>query len=138
MSPPTFSTESQWLAQLAAMRQAIAELKLDQRNGSSLPYGHDILVDEDETSDSSGKNDIWDVFSEPDEDEDDSDLVDGVDGAVIDDKTRSKECSEWLREKCLDLAARNGGSSTDEMQGQISALLASDMQGKQSFVRFQR
>ena len=127
MSPTIFSTEAEWLTQLAAMRQAIEELKLDQRNGSSLPYGHDIRFDEDETSDSSGKNDVWDVFSEDEEDHD-SDLTDGFDEPLMDGAVPSKGTSEWLRRKCLDLASRKRGFVADELQEQIVALLVSDMQ----------
>lgn len=128
MSPSAFSTESQWLAQLAAMRQAIAELKLDQRDGSSLPYGHDIVVDEDETSDSSSRNGIWDVFSEPEEEED-SDLIDGVDELDATSEALSDRPTDWLTKKCLTLAARNGSFSADELRDRVSALLTSDIQG---------
>lgn len=114
------------------MREAIAELKLDGKNGTKLGYGHDIVVDEDETSDSSGKNDIWDIFSEQDEDKDDSDLVDGVDGVdepIIDGELPDDGSSEWLKSKCAELAARHDGFNAVELQDQISTLLASNMQG---------
>lgn len=128
MSPSAFSTESQWLAQLTAMRQAIAELKLDQRNGSNLPYGRDIVVDEGESSDSSSKNGLWDVFSESgEEDEEDSDLVDGVDELDLASKTLNDKSSAWLTETCHTLAAKDSSSNADELHDRISALLASDM-----------
>ncbi|KAL9027255.1 MAG: hypothetical protein Q9196_004199, partial [Gyalolechia fulgens] len=118
---------------LAAMRQAIAELKLDQRNGSNLPYGHDIVVDEDETSDSSSNNGIWDVFSEP-EAEEDSDLIDGVDEPDAANEALSDGSDDWLTKKCLTLAARNGSFSADELRYRISALLTSDSQGRPCLV----
>ncbi|KAI4156082.1 MAG: hypothetical protein LQ341_000057 [Variospora aurantia] len=130
MSPSTFSTESQWLAQLAAMREAIAELKLDQRNGSSVKYGHDLVVDEDTSSATSGKNDIWDVFSEPDEVED-SDLLDGVDEPLTDEETPEYEVHAWLREMCSKMATKNRGLSAGDLQGQISTMLASDMHNEE-------
>ncbi|KAI4185963.1 MAG: hypothetical protein L6R41_003807, partial [Letrouitia leprolyta] len=133
MSPSVFSTESQWLGQLTAMRQAIAELKLDQRNRSSLPYGHDIVVNEDESSEASSNNGLWDVFSESEEDEeeekeDDSDLIDGVEELDVANQMLSDERGDWLTKMCLTLAAKTRNSSVDEMRDRISALLASDMQ----------
>ncbi|KAI4202102.1 MAG: hypothetical protein LQ350_002769 [Teloschistes chrysophthalmus] len=131
MSPSSFSTESQWLAQLAAMREAIAELKLDQPNNQNQAYGHDILPEEDETSDSSGKDDIWDVFSESDEEEESSDLADGFEQSPVYKSALSERAEEWLRKTCSDLAQRNGGLSAVELQDQITALLASDTQDEE-------
>ncbi|KAL8729952.1 MAG: hypothetical protein Q9166_004397 [cf. Caloplaca sp. 2 TL-2023] len=131
MLPTAFSTESQLLAQLAAMREAIADLKLDQWNGSSQVYGHDIIVDEDETSDSSENDDIWDVFSDEDEGEDSSDFADGIYETNIDGELLRDRSSEWLRKMCNDLAQKASGLSAAELQDQISALLASDMQNEE-------
>ncbi|KAL8917735.1 MAG: hypothetical protein Q9208_007787 [Pyrenodesmia sp. 3 TL-2023] len=131
MSRPAFSTESQWLSQLAAMREAIAELKLDQRNGSKPGYGHELIVDEDDTSDSSGKHDIWDVFSEADDEQDKSDSVHSVYEDQLDGEGVTDGPHGWLQNKCSELATRNGGFSADELQDQVSALLASDMKDEE-------
>ncbi|KAL8694639.1 MAG: hypothetical protein Q9218_000734 [Villophora microphyllina] len=131
MSPSTFSTESQWLAQVAAMREAIANLKLDQRNGKSQAYGHDIPLEEEETSDSSGKDDLWDIFSESDEEQETSDLADDVDRSPIPEVTPFAGAGEWLKKRCSDLAQRNAGLSAVDLQEQIAALLASDMQDEE-------
>ncbi|KAL8706297.1 MAG: hypothetical protein Q9201_000616 [Fulgogasparrea decipioides] len=136
MSPSAFSTESQWLAQLAAMREAIAELKLDQRDGSRQAYGQGLLDEDDETSDSSGKTDMWDVFSEPDGEEESSDLADGVEDPTFAELTAnggmlSAGPHEWLKEKCSGLARNNAGLSAEELQDQISASLVSDIQDEE-------
>ncbi|KAL8832237.1 MAG: hypothetical protein Q9170_004958 [Blastenia crenularia] len=131
MSPTAFSAESQWLSQLAAMRAAIAELRLDQRNGSSLPYGHNIVVDEDDNSDSSATNGIWDVFSQPDESEDDGVSVDGFGEAEVDGEVSSHGSLGWLKHKCFEIAKRNGGLSAAELQGQICAVLTSETQDEE-------
>ncbi|KAL8728195.1 MAG: hypothetical protein Q9181_005432 [Wetmoreana brouardii] len=136
MSSSAFSAESQWLAQLNAMREAIAELKLDERDGHRQPYGHGLLDEDDETSDSSGKTDIWDVFSEPDGEGDSSDLVDGFEDSTfaeltIDGGTLSAGPYEWFEEKCSGLARNNTGLSAEELQDQISASLISDIQDEE-------
>ncbi|KAL8996616.1 MAG: hypothetical protein Q9169_003898 [Polycauliona sp. 2 TL-2023] len=136
MSPSAFSTESQWLAQVAAMREAIADLKLDQTNGSVQPYGHDLVVEEEETSESSGRDDIWDI-SDDDEDADDdeeqysSDLADDLEESKLDRDASTNGPSEWLKNMCLDIARRNVGLSAAELQEQITMLLASDMQNEE-------
>ncbi|KAL8700164.1 MAG: hypothetical protein Q9224_001087 [Gallowayella concinna] len=127
MSPSTFSMESQWLAQVVAMREAIAGLKLDQMDGSTQAYGHDIVVDGDGTSDSSERDDIWDVFSIVGEGHDSSDLADGTEDPVLDDEIDSSGSLEWLQRMCLALAQRNTGLSSAELQDQITTLLVSDM-----------
>ncbi|KAL9054359.1 MAG: hypothetical protein Q9206_003581 [Seirophora lacunosa] len=131
MSPSTFSTESQWLAQLAAMREAIAELKLDQRNGSSLQYGHDLVVDEESSSATSGKDDIWDVLSEPDEHENDSDIIDGIDEPFVHEESLDHESYAWLKNKCSKLAMKNGGLSAEDLQDRIFTLLASELHSEE-------
>ncbi|KAL8790764.1 MAG: hypothetical protein Q9213_000388 [Squamulea squamosa] len=131
MSPSIFSAESQWLTQVAAMREAIAGLKLHQANGSVQPYGHDLVIDDDGTSESSEKDDIWDVFSEEDVEEDSSDLANGFAEVRIDDETSTNRPSEWLRNMCVDLAQRNIGLNASELQEQITMLLTSDIQDEE-------
>ncbi|KAK4958626.1 putative steryl acetyl hydrolase mug81, partial [Elasticomyces elasticus] len=65
------TTESQWLAQLTAMRAAIAELKLPQINGTTQEYGKDIILDDDDEdfSATSSGEDIWDLISDAEADE---------------------------------------------------------------------
>jgi len=128
MSPEFASAESQWLSQFAAMRQAIAELKLDRLSEEAQAYGHDIVVDDQDLTGGSGSDDIWNVFSEDEEDEYSSDMLDGVENSPPDLQTEVYEYGpEWLMYKCLAMAGRQGGLDPEEMHQQLSAMLASDM-----------
>ena len=131
MAQSTFSTESQWLAQVATMRQAIAGLKLGQVNGSVQPYGHDLVVDEEGTSESSGRDDIWDISSDEDEDQYSSDLADGGEESISHSDGGANGSSEWFKNMCSGLVQRNVGLSAAELQEQITMLLASDMQNEE-------
>ena len=54
MSTPADTAASQWLEQLAAMRAAIAELKIPQTNGNAEEhqyYGGDLDLDDDDLDD---------------------------------------------------------------------------------------
>ncbi len=130
MSPAADSAESHWLAQLAAMREAITKLKLDLSNGSVQEYGHNLLVEDDDLTGESGNDDIWDVFSEDERDEFSSDLLDGEDepvpGGELDSNKRGQD---WLRSKCVGFTSGKSGLDASELQEQLLALLASDMAG---------
>jgi antiviral helicase SLH1 len=134
MMSPSFSTaESQWLAQLAAMREAIAEVKLDQSTSQLQKYGQDIVMDDGDLSGESS-DEIWDIFGEDD--------INGCSSSVPNDQAESEpnidgEYSgydlEWLREKCRALTYHNSsGLETNHLQDQLLALLVSDMQSKSS------
>ncbi|KAI9848594.1 MAG: hypothetical protein M1837_007263 [Sclerophora amabilis] len=133
MSPSVLQTaESQWLAQMTAMRESLAELKLaGAQQTTHLPsYGDDLDVDDDELSGLSGDgDDIWDFVREQEEEEDEysSDLLDGVDQPqYVDENLTSSYGGDWLRNQCLDYAGRNSGMSADDLQGQMVAILGSD------------
>jgi len=128
MSPSLANAESQWLSQLAAMRQAIADLKLDQSNDETHQYGRDIVIDDDDLLGGSSSDDLWNVFSEDEDDEYTSDMIDGfedyrpdrgVEGGVFD--------QVWLRSKCLAFASRKAGLDSEELRQQLLSMLASDM-----------
>ena len=117
------SAEERWKAQLAAMKAAIAELKLPpQSTISEAAFGFDIpyIEDDDFTSGNSG-DDIWDVFSDA-ENQDSSDSND--DGAT--DSPMTGYGSQWLKSRCIGFAARKQGLSAEDLEEQIMALLASD------------
>lgn len=117
--------ESQWLAQLRSMREAIAELKLDQQDGEVQAYGHDILVDD---TGGSSSDDLWDVWGDEEETES-SDLADGFEEDQVQPDYESTSYNrDWLWKKCFSLGtSRLNPCQLDE---QLSALLASDMQGR--------
>lgn len=115
--------ESQWLTQLAAMREAIAGLKLPKSPAQDeLSYGSDLELDLDEDYSSPATvDDIWDVISSDDETSDDLDEINGVPLP-----TTAAYDRAWLEEKCLDLTARNPGLDAGELAQQITATLATD------------
>jgi antiviral helicase SLH1 len=65
MSPSLENAESQWLEQFAAMRAAIAELGLPNKDQGNFEYGKDIVIDdEDEPLNITSVDDLWDLISE--------------------------------------------------------------------------
>lgn len=127
---PSFNTaESQWLAQLAAMREAIAEVKLDQSTGELQKYGEDLVMDDGNLSGESS-DEIWDIFSEDD--------VNGYSSSISNDHDEIKPDTdgedsgydlEWLGEKCRALTNHNSsGLESNHLQDQLFELLISDMQ----------
>ena len=128
MLPSLETAESQWLSQLTAMRQAIAELKLDQSNGQDQAYGRDIVVDDDNLTGTSGSDDLWNAFSDETDSSYSSDMLDGVE-----DSSHGLEASDrpwghgWLESKCSSIADRKSGLDSGALQQQLSAMLASDI-----------
>jgi len=125
MAPSTLdSAEAHWQAQLAAMKTALADLKLPKNttHGEVDSYGSDIdFHDEGFTSGNSG-DDVWDFISDSEEDLYSSDLNE--------DLTPESEAEgygpQWLKSKCIGFASRKQGLSGEDLQEQIMALLASD------------
>ncbi|KAH7317566.1 Sec63 Brl domain-containing protein [Rhexocercosporidium sp. MPI-PUGE-AT-0058] len=105
-----------WQTQLAAMRAAVANLKLPTPTADS--YGSDIDFDEDFSSGKSG-DDVWDFISGSEEDVWSSDANDHLPDVEA-------YGPDWLRSKCRDFASKKQGLSGDDLQEQIGALLASD------------
>lgn len=112
--------EAQWRTQVAAMRAAIAELKLP----SQAPNGDSYMDDDDDDYDyssGSGGHDVWDYISDSELDElgfDSGDLADGTDGDA-------SYGAAWLVSRCSEIAGRKNGLSADAFQDQITAALAS-------------
>ena len=126
MSPSLENAQSQWLAQLTAMREAIAELKIPTDGEKGYAYGQDILLGDDELSGTASGDDIWDLISDEWEDEYSSDHLDEVDivglGQNVYDQT-------WLSRKCDIIAQRSSGLNGPALQEQIMAVLTSDING---------
>ncbi|KAJ5618817.1 hypothetical protein N7510_002801 [Penicillium lagena] len=120
----TAAAESQWLAQLAAMRQAIADLKLPKEiPPDSTGYGSDLDLDIDEAYSSPATvDDVWDIISSDDETTDDLEDLDGL----IPAHTPSLYDRLWLEDKCHAVATRNSGMDASELAQQILAVLAAD------------
>jgi len=127
MSPSHETAGSQWRSQLTAMRQAIADLKLDQPNEQPQTYGQDILVDDGDLT-GSGSDDLWNVFSEEEDDEYSSDMLDGVADFGSELEIHGLDYRPtWLKTRCLAFASRSAGLDAEELQQQLTAMLASDM-----------
>ncbi|CAK1360656.1 Antiviral helicase SLH1 [Cercospora beticola] len=115
---------AQWLEQLAAMRAAIAELKLPETNGEQKPAYEadlDLELDDDDLSPASG-DDIWDLISEEEEETFSEDSVE-VPAAIGQAQDGSRD---WLHEKCQTVANKGNGLEANALQEQIIAVLASD------------
>ncbi|KAJ5715510.1 uncharacterized protein N7483_012691 [Penicillium malachiteum] len=115
------STESQWLSQLAAMRQAIADLKLPKElPHDTTGYGSDMDLDLDEDYSSPGTvDDVWDIISS-DEETDDQDEVNEMSFPQTLPYDRV-----WLEAKCQEVSARSSMNAAELCQ-QIIATLAAD------------
>ena len=130
MSKSLQDAQSEWLAQVASMRAAIEELKLNQSENSQHSYRPDIVLDDDDFSGDSGRDEIWDITGEEANDEDSSDTLDTQEGAYLNgDSTTPGHGVGWLRIKTTTFAKDRSGLNADELQEQILVLLGSDMKG---------
>ena len=134
MSLSLANAESEWLAHYASLRQTLAELKTEQPVGETNGYGHDIVLDDADLTGGSGSDDMWNVFTDDEEDEEySSDMLDSLPGSQDDNpKLAFSYGQEWLRSKCIALASSKSGMDAEELQQQLSAMLASDMRGLQT------
>ncbi|KAI9681508.1 MAG: hypothetical protein M1817_002792 [Caeruleum heppii] len=126
MSPSVLETaETQWLSQLRAMREAIAELKLpspDQIDPSQA-YGRDIKLDDvtdDELSSQDDFDEDEDMYTQDPHGLGDQDDVDGFPSLPISNSDdQSSHGLDWLLMKCFDVAQRQSGLDAEELQEQI-------------------
>lgn len=128
MPPSVLTTDgSQWLVQLAAMRQSILDLKLDEQDGRNQEYGKGLKVeDEDLTGQQIA---IWALFSQLEENE--GSCGPGIQGPIRhqDEQQRVSYDIEWLRNQCIALAMRKTGLNAHVLQFRLCALLASVQNG---------
>ncbi|KEF59166.1 uncharacterized protein A1O9_04010 [Exophiala aquamarina CBS 119918] len=125
MAATTFQSEAQWLAQMTAMRHAIADLKLPLPNDASQIYGSDLDLD-DESSEGP-EDDIWDVESDLDESPASDELNDTANGLRTPDLVQEGVFNRtWLKRKCSNYSATRSGMNASDLELQITALLASD------------
>lgn len=126
MSPSVLdSAEAQWVAQLNAMRAALADLKLPtaQTNPAEPGYGSDIDFDDEDLSSRNSGDDVWDFISDSEEDHYSSDLIEAE---VTEYANASDYGPQWLKSRCIGFAGRKQGLSPEDLEEQIIALLASD------------
>lgn len=131
MSASLEDAESEWLSQYAALRQTLAELKIDQSSGETKGYGNDIVLEDEDFPGGNGSNDLWNVFCDDEHDEEySSDISDGF-TELPNGTSKSKYPyeQEWLKSKCLAFANDKSGMDAEELQQQLFAMLSSDMRG---------
>ncbi|KAI1446804.1 Sec63-domain-containing protein [Annulohypoxylon stygium] len=120
--PPSMSeAEAQWREQFAAMKAALADLKLPGKNKSiesELNLDFDI-DDEDFTSGNSG-DDVWDFIDDSEEDLYSSDFIEEANGQLV----GGSYGPAWLSEQCSAIASKTGLSS-DVFQTQVLDILNS-------------
>lgn len=120
--------EAQWLAQVAAMKTAIADLKLpDRRTNGDVAFDHELDDDLDLTSGSSDTHDFWDFISDAEIEElglDSGDLMDGTEGF----DQEPPYGPQWFITKCFEVAAQRDGFSAEILQEQILEVLRSTEQ----------
>ncbi|KKK18105.1 hypothetical protein P175DRAFT_0502486 [Aspergillus ochraceoroseus IBT 24754] len=120
----TESVESQWLTQLTAMRQAIADLKLPNPTTDQLTYGSDLDLDLDDDYSSPGTvDDVWDLISSDDESTGES--LDEIDDLPLPPSSMQYD-QTWLEQRCQLLAYKNPGVDANELVQQLTASLATD------------
>lgn len=133
MAPALDAAEAEWLAQLASMRKAIQDLKLDQQSPNLSRFEKDIhLTDDDLLGGSS--DDIWDI-TDDEYDDYSSDSLERPDEVLADDSKARAFDRDWLRAKSADFASGKSGLDASELEDQIVALLASDSRGMWSTVQ---
>ena len=132
MSPGIDSAESQWLAQLASMREAIAELKLDKTCTNGPSYGDDLMIDDNGFTVGNGTDDIFYISDEGD-DEYSSDYAEEILEAPSNNNVSGTGRGiEWLKSRTVALANQRSGLEANDLDEQIVALLASDSNGTSS------
>lgn len=129
MSPALDNAETQWLAQLSAMRAAIADLKLPQKDENITMYGDGVWTDEEDLSEPTSGDDIWDLIGEV-EDDSSSDALDGLeDEFAAQDINVDGSGGSWLRSKLVGVASHGSGMNVDDLEQHVVAILGSDSSG---------
>lgn len=113
----------EWRAQMAAMKQALADFKLPESFDKTSIYGDD---DFDEDISDTPYDDIWDVDSDVDASPDSEESPHGLNGFETPDIVDGVFDRRWLRMKCSQLAVARSSMDSSEFEHQIVALLASD------------
>ncbi|PHH71146.1 hypothetical protein CDD80_5490 [Ophiocordyceps camponoti-rufipedis] len=108
--------EAQWREQVAAMRAALADLKLPQTPPTDESWDDDFEVRG--SSSGSSHQDVWDFISD---DEDDG-LLDDFES--LDAADQGSPHGDWLLDSCTEIAVKNG-LAPDVFQAQILSLLNS-------------
>ncbi|ETS83852.1 helicase mug81 [Pestalotiopsis fici W106-1] len=118
--------EARWREQFAAMKAALAELKLPV-NGIAQEEESDFDLDDAFTSGNSG-DDVWDFIEDDEEDLWSSDFVDETNGQLEGDSGLG---TSWFAKQCATVASKKDGLSPDAFQAQILEILTSNQSEEQ-------
>jgi len=135
MSPAATSAaeKSQWLAQLATMREAIRQLKLPVQTENNIAiYGQDLLLRPEDYNTPPKGDDLWDFVTQSDEDQEYNDAHDSVDNESKISESNNTNGLIWLESKCAELARGHSGLDSWQLQEQIISLLSSKIHGTAS------
>ncbi|OTA91679.1 hypothetical protein M434DRAFT_397071 [Hypoxylon sp. CO27-5] len=121
MSSSMSEAEARWREQFAAMKNALADLKLPGKHPPiEAELGLDFDLDDDDFTSGNSGDDIWDFIDDSEEDLYSSDFIEETDGQP--DGFQSGQ--SWFPQQCATIAANNGLSS-DAFQAQILEILSS-------------
>lgn len=131
MSSSLENIESEWLAQYVAMRQALAELRIEQPSRKSKGYGDVIVLKDEDLTASGGSDYLWDLSSDPEHEAGySSDTLDSVTGCPSGiTKSGHPYGQEWLGSKCLAFANSKPGIDSEKLRRRLFAILTSEMRG---------
>ncbi|OTA69437.1 Sec63 Brl domain-containing protein [Hypoxylon sp. EC38] len=121
MSSSMSEAEARWREQFAAMKTALADLKLPSKHPPiEADLGLDFDLDDDDFTSGNSGDDIWDFIDDSEEDLYSSDFIEETDGQP--DGFQSGQ--SWFPQQCATIAAKNG-LSLDAFQAQILEILSS-------------
>ncbi|KAI9695239.1 MAG: hypothetical protein M1820_008758 [Bogoriella megaspora] len=130
MSPALETAQSKWLADLQAMRAAIAEINLPKGNEQQKPYGYDLALDNDDISTpNSGTEDefLWDLVDDTESSESleqEDVFANGHATAAVDGIQNFNH--EWLYGQSLRIASRSDGLDAVALREQLLDVLGTD------------
>ena len=130
MSPALESAESQWQAQLSAMRAAIAELNLPKDTEDSKPYGYDLALSDADLTWSprnASEDDLWDLIDSGEElriTDTESASTNGFHTTKIDGEVAFD--TKWLQDQCTRVVSQQSGLDAIVLQEQLLDILRSN------------
>lgn len=135
MSSSLESMQATWLAQLEAMRTAIAALNLPSDSQQTAAYGDELDLEDDEFSGTASGDDIWDLLSDDNEEVYSSDHIDY--DAAQESSSHASYDQHWLRQQCNLVAQRGSGLDASALTSQVACMLSSDFAAGKSIERFE-
>ncbi|KAK9771279.1 putative Helicase mug81 [Seiridium cardinale] len=121
----TGDAEARWREQFAAMKSALAELKLPASDKVQ-EDSSDFDLDDAFTSGNSG-DDVWDFIEDSEEDLWSSDFIEDANGQL----GEGSYGPTWFAKQCASVASKRDGLSPDAFQAQILEILTSNQSEEQ-------